>query len=122
MLQQKEIDQISKIIADPEKTKAVLQVIQESQARSHAQQKKLQADGIQAAKARGVQFGRPQLKITKKFLSVYEQYQKKEISATAAAQALKISRTSFHRLIKRYEAETGGVANLAAVPSAVAQE
>lgn len=96
------IEKIAAIIDDPAKTAAVLEILQAADDRQRVQRKQCQADGIRAAKERGVQFGRPCLKIPKNFPAIYEQYKNKTITITAASQAMKISRASFHRVVDRY--------------------
>lgn len=94
---------LAEIIGDPEKTKAVIQIIENAQERETKQRKKLQADGISAAKARGVQFGRPRLKVPKNFPLIYSQCKNKTLTVTAAAKMLHMSRTSLHRMLTQYE-------------------
>ncbi|MDD5952474.1 MAG: hypothetical protein PUC32_02290 [Oscillospiraceae bacterium] len=97
------VQRIAEIIGDPQKTEAVLEVLQQADERTRSQRKQTQAEGIQAARARGVQFGRPKLKIPKNFPEIYAQYQNKTLTIAAASRTLKISRASFHRLVERYE-------------------
>ncbi len=59
-----------------------------------------QAEGIAAAKARGVQFGRRPAERPPEFKKLKEQFQKQEISARAAAQILGITHSTFLRWIK----------------------
>jgi DNA invertase Pin-like site-specific DNA recombinase len=54
-----------------------------------------QAEGISAAKARGVKFGRPPLKRPKMFREVRESWERGEISARQAARRLGIHHTTF---------------------------
>jgi len=64
-----------------------------------------QAEGIAAALARGVHFGRTKMEMPDGFLPMVEAWQKDEISATAAAKALGISRQTFLRRAREYVAE-----------------
>lgn len=57
--------------------------------------KQRQEEGIRAAKARGVRFGRPHLKPPDNFEQVQKAWQNKEISSRQAAAILKISQTTF---------------------------
>ena len=107
MLRQKEIDEISAIIGDDEKTEAVLAVIREMEKQRKAQNHKRQADGIAAAKERGVRFGRPPMEFPKNFEGIYDCYKNKAITGTHAAEVLGINRNSFRALVKRYEEATG---------------
>lgn len=57
--------------------------------------KKRQKEGIQAAKYRGVKFGRPRKVVPKEFENVCERWKKKEISSREASQILSISQGTF---------------------------
>lgn len=54
-----------------------------------------QAEGIEAAKARGVQFGRPPMERSSLFKEVRSAWERHEISAREASRRLKISHTTF---------------------------
>lgn len=58
--------------------------------------KKRQAEGIAAAKARGVQFGRPKIPLPENFMEVYRRWRKKEINVTQAAELCGLSKSTFH--------------------------
>lgn len=107
MIAQKDIDEIRAIIGDEEKTKAVLSVIEEMERQRKAQTHKRQADGIAAAKERGVRFGRPKMPFPKNFEGIYNCYKSKAITATHASEVLGINRNSFRELIRRYEEANG---------------
>lgn len=59
-----------------------------------------QAEGIQLAKERGVKFGRPILKLPKKYQEVVKKYLNKEISSRLAGEQLGVSQTTFLKWIK----------------------
>ena len=59
-----------------------------------------QAEGIAAAKAKGIRFGRPPQPLPDNFHSVYQQWKQGEITGTAAAQACDMPLSTF-----RYKAE-----------------
>lgn len=65
--------------------------------------RKRQEQGIQAAKARGVRFGRPPIQLPSQFEAIYNQWKNKEITAQIAAQECRMSRSSFYKKIKDYE-------------------
>ena len=67
--------------------------------------KQRQAEGIKAAKDRGVQFGRPRNDIPEDFDKVYQLVKDKQISGNKAAKQLGIPKTTFFRLVKRKDAE-----------------
>ena len=56
-----------------------------------------QAEGIAAAKSRGVKFGRPPLQRSKRFYQLKSQWLKGEISSRVAARELQIAHSTFVR-------------------------
>ena len=56
-----------------------------------------QKEGIEAAKLRGVQFGRPQTSVPDNFGNVYAMWLNKEISGEEAAKKCNLSRATFYR-------------------------
>lgn len=54
-----------------------------------------QAEGIAAAKARGVRLGRKKMPIPKEFYPLWEKFQRREITARAAAQELGVVHSTF---------------------------
>jgi DNA invertase Pin-like site-specific DNA recombinase len=81
----------------------VLSTMAESERRTI---RKRQAEGIAAAKARGKHLGRPKLDFPDNWIAVYQRWQNKEITAVAAMQKLHLKKTSFYKLIRRYESGT----------------
>ena len=64
--------------------------------------KKRQAEGIRIAKAKGVHFGRPKVKLPSNFFYVANLYKQKKITIKSALQTLKMSRSTFYKNIKFY--------------------
>jgi DNA invertase Pin-like site-specific DNA recombinase len=62
-----------------------------------------QAEGIAAAKARGVRFGRPPMPLPDNFEEVYRQWRCDLINAREAAEACGMGRATFFRRVKVYE-------------------
>ena len=62
-----------------------------------------QAEGIAAAKARGVRFGRPSGPVSENFVGVYERWRAKEITGTQAARECGMPLSSFRYRAKAYE-------------------
>lgn len=62
-----------------------------------------QAEGIQAAKQRGVKFGRPKLTCPENFGQVADSYLKHEISLRSALDSTNMKPSSFYRYLKQYE-------------------
>lgn len=67
--------------------------------------KKRQAEGIAAAKARGVRFGRTETPVPEGFGAMVERVQRRELSQTAAARELGMALSSFRDKCKRQGAE-----------------
>lgn len=64
---------------------------------------KRQQEGINAAKANGVKFGRPQVQIPENFPLIYKKWRDNKIMAVEAIQQLQLTHATFYRLVKRYE-------------------
>lgn len=62
--------------------------------------RKRQAEGIAAAKEKGVQFGRPKIEIPENFLVVAIKWENKEITLEIALEELQMSRATFYRKVK----------------------
>ena len=62
-----------------------------------------QAQGIEAAKARGVRFGRPAKKMPYEFGVLVEEWRKKEISIDEIMKRCQISRSTFFRKVNNLE-------------------
>jgi DNA invertase Pin-like site-specific DNA recombinase len=61
-----------------------------------------QAEGIRAAKLRGVQFGRPKVKVSEDFIRLYGQWKDKKITAAEAAEISNIAISTFYYRAKKY--------------------
>lgn len=68
-----------------------------------------QKEGIEAAKLRGVQFGRPQKPMPDNFIQVYSRWLNKEISGEEAAKQCNLARTTFYRKAKVQKEITMGI-------------
>ena len=65
--------------------------------------KSRQKEGIQAAKLRGVQFGRPEKPIPDNFRQIYDRWAAKEISAKEAAMQCDLTTDTFYRRARKYK-------------------
>ena len=63
--------------------------------------KQRQAEGIKAAKLRGVKFGRPQIELPINFKNVCQMYKNKEITSFEASALLDIKRPTFFKYLKK---------------------
>ena len=77
----------------------VLSFVAENE-RSNIRQR--QAEGIAAAKARGVKFGRPEAKVTEDFGQTIKAWEKKEITCKEAAGKCGMSESTFYRRLREY--------------------
>ncbi len=65
--------------------------------------RKRQAEGIAAAKAKGVQFGRPTHPLPRNFARVYNKWRTKELTLRQAASACKMPQGTFYSKALKYE-------------------
>ncbi len=93
------ISQIAAIIQDEEKTAAVLAVLRKTESARKEAAAHLQSKGIAAARARGVQFGRPKKPAPANFEKIYRLYIAKKLTVIEAASSLGISRYKFRELV-----------------------
>lgn len=84
----------------------VLQVLSFVAENERANIRQRQAEGIAAAKARGVRFGRPSTPLPPNFLDVYQRWRAKKISVNQAAAECRMPRSTFFYRAKMYEAAT----------------
>lgn len=63
--------------------------------------KERQREGIEAAKLRGVHFGRPETPLPENFEAVYQQWLLSEITGTEAARQCRISKAMFYRRARK---------------------
>ncbi|MFW9335653.1 recombinase family protein [Paenibacillus polymyxa] len=63
-----------------------------------------QAEGIEVARTAGVTFGRPKKKIDETFIQAYKEWKAGQITATAAIQQSGLTKPTFYRRVKEYEA------------------
>lgn len=80
----------------------VLQVLSFVAENERTNIKQRQAEGIAAAKLRGVKFGRPPKPLPENFYQVYQEWKKGEISGVLAAQRMNMPISTFYYRAKRY--------------------
>lgn len=83
----------------------VLQALSFVAENERANIRRRQAEGIAAAQARGVRFGRPPQPLPEGFLPCFERWRQGEITGTEAAKLCKMPLSSFLYRAKRLEAE-----------------
>lgn len=65
-----------------------------------------QKEGIEAARRKGVRFGRPQKVLPENFEQIYMLWMNREINGNEAARLCDFSRTTFYRKVKEMEEST----------------
>jgi DNA invertase Pin-like site-specific DNA recombinase len=70
--------------------------------------KKRQAEGIAAAKARGVMFGRPMVEAPEDFGQIVRKWEQKEITFEEVLRQSKLSESTFYRRLREYRLVHGG--------------
>ena len=84
----------------------VLQVLSFVAENERTNIKQRQAEGIAAARLRGVRFGRPSKPLPQNFHSVYRRWKRKELIITTAAEECQMPRSTFYYKAKQYEKST----------------
>ena len=62
-----------------------------------------QREGIEAAKEKGVKFGRPRAEAPDSFREIYEKWKRREITVSEAADICGVSRSTFYRFVREHE-------------------
>lgn len=78
----------------------VLQILSFVAENERANIKKRQAQGIAAAKARGVRFGRPEKPVPDNFVEIVRQWEQGSINTKEALRICDMSRATFYRKIR----------------------
>ena len=64
--------------------------------------KQRQAEGIAAAKARGVRFGRPEIQLPDNFMQLVSEWENKAIRLSYVLEVCQISKATFYRRLQQY--------------------
>ena len=86
----------------------VLQVLSFVAENERTNIKSRQREGIEAAKARGVVFGRPVKELPDNFSRIYKKWRAGDIKAHEAAALCSVSRSTFYSRVRDYERELNG--------------
>lgn len=95
---------VGKFISD-----IVLQVLSFVAENERTNIKQRQAEGIKAAKEKGVKFGRPKIMLPPIANNVLDKYLKRELTNTIAAKLVGVSRGTFFRLVKQRKLQKNNV-------------
>ena len=88
--------------------KEVMRVWHRQQENVQRQRLVCQMAGIKAARKAGQQFGRPAIAFPDGWKSAFEQWEARDISSVEACRKLKLSRSTFFRMAKRYRQKLSG--------------
>ncbi|BAL84384.1 putative resolvase/recombinase [Selenomonas ruminantium subsp. lactilytica TAM6421] len=103
-----DLDEVSAVVVY-QTLKDVLQVYQQRDDDRQALRSVRQQEGIQAARKAGRRFGRPAIAYPQGWKHIWKEWQAREISVMEACRKLKMSRSTFYRMAKRYQqGEKGG--------------
>jgi DNA invertase Pin-like site-specific DNA recombinase len=83
----------------------ILQVLAYVAEQERSNIKQRQAEGIALARAQGKHLGRPKSELPENFYSVYSNWKSGQITAKAAMEELRLKRTTFYKLVKKYESQ-----------------
>ena len=86
----------------------VLQVLSFVAENERSNIKLRQAEGIAAAKARGVQFGRPKIEMPDNFMQLVSQWENKKIRLSYVLEVCQISKATFYRRLNQCRQNNGG--------------
>lgn len=67
--------------------------------------KSRQAEGIRAARIKGKHLGRPAMDVSNKFIDAYKAWKAGEITAVRAMELSSLTKATFYRRVKEYEAK-----------------
>ena len=79
----------------------VLQVLSFVAENERSNIKQRQAEGIAAAKARGIQFGRPKIEMPDNFMQLVSQWENKKIRLSYVLEVCRISKSTFYRRLNQ---------------------
>ncbi|PGE94213.1 DNA recombinase, partial [Bacillus pseudomycoides] len=87
-------------------TDLVLQILSWLAEEERTKIKVRQQEGIHLAKKQGKHLGRPRVEITEDFIMAYNSWQTGKVTAVEAMKQANLSKTTFYRLVKRFENKT----------------
>ncbi|PGV89701.1 DNA recombinase [Bacillus cereus] len=86
-------------------TDLVLQILSWLAEEERTKIKTRQREGIDLAKKQGKHLGRPKAEITPAFITAYDIWKTGEITAVEAIEKANVPKTTFYRLVQKYEAQ-----------------
>ena len=84
----------------------VLQILSFVADNERANIRQRQAEGIAAAKAKGVKFGRPKIYNAKDYIDIYEKFKRKEISRDEAMKQIGVCENTYYKIVHEIEKNT----------------
>lgn len=83
----------------------IIEVLSSVAEQERRETRKRQAEGIAAARQRGQHLGRREIDFPPNWCEVYIRWKRKEIEANTAMEILNLKRTTFYKLVNKYEQE-----------------
>ena len=83
----------------------IIEVLSSVAEQERQETRKRQAEGIAAARKRGQHLDRQEINFPPNWFEVYIRWKKKEIRANTAMEILNLKRTTFYKLVNKYEQE-----------------
>lgn len=99
----KELKGVGELITD-----LVLQILAWLAEEERINIKGRQREGIYAAKLRDVKFGRPKIEVRDNFKTIYERWNRKEITAKTAMELLELKPNTFYRRVAEFKEKNKG--------------
>lgn len=96
---------LKEILGDEGKAAEVLSFIEEQESKEKERRKKVQKEGIQMAREKGVSLGRPRKHLPDNYESIYEGFFSGDITAEQAAKYCGVGLSTFYRKVKSYRKE-----------------
>ncbi len=81
----------------------IIEVLSSVAEQERQETRKRQAEGIAAAQKRGQHLGRHEIDFPLNWVEVYVRWKRKEIKANTAMEILNLKRTTFYKLVNKYE-------------------
>lgn len=81
----------------------IIEVLSSVAEQERQETRKRQAEGIAAAQKRGQHLGRHEIDFPLDWVEVYVRWKRKEIKANTAMEILNLKRTTFYKLVNKYE-------------------
>ncbi|MBM7697213.1 recombinase family protein [Salimicrobium jeotgali] len=83
----------------------VLQILSRVAEEERTRIRQRQREGIDSAQRKGVKLGRPQVPLNERFKETYDQWKEGNITVVEASRRINVNKTTYYRMVNRYEQE-----------------